>query len=158
MIEYLSVENLEEALDFAQVSHGDSAWKEYAFDRDVLRARLHKQIGNPKHLTCIYRSDGRIVGYFFATLGKFLFSDKRLGMENGIYVLPAYRAGRAAAQLFRVYLKWCRAREAEPLLEIYFGNDSANEKVYGLLRKLGLTECGRAFRGGSAWGAEQRKK
>jgi len=149
MIEYLTHETLEEALDFAEKSHGDSAWKDFPFKRDILRVNLQKMIGNEQFFTCMYRKDGVLVGYFFARLGYFLFSDRLLGLENGIYITPEHRGGRIGYRMFHAYLEWCRRQLSEPLIDVYFGEDKDNEKTYSFLRKLGMIECGRSFRGGN---------
>lgn len=148
MIEFLTEEILEEALDFAEKSHQYSAWKDYIFNRDVLRSNLKEMIGKSKYFTCIYRKDGKIIGYFFATLGQFLFSDVLLGMENGIFIEPEHRGGLIAIRMWKEFFNWCQRHNAEPFVDIYFGNDTENEKVYSFFRKLGMIECGRAFRGG----------
>lgn len=147
-LEYLTLDILEEALDFAALSHKDSAWGDYEFDREFLRRNLQKMIDSDTHFTCVYRKDGAIVGYFFATLGKFLFSDTLLGMENGIYIAKEHRGGKVAFKMFAAFLEWCLKMNAEPLVEIYFGEDSENEKTYQFFRKAGMIECGKVFRGG----------
>lgn len=154
-IEYLSEETLEEALIFAEKSHADSAWKDFLFKRDILRRNLKKMIENECFFTCMYRKEGELVGYFFARYGCFLFSDRLLGMENGIYIIPQHRGGRIGFLMFRTYLEWCRTRQLEPLIDVYFGDDKDNEKTYSFLRKLGMIECGRSFRGGN-YGLRER--
>lgn len=149
MIEELSMENIEEGLDFAQRSHADSAWGSFPFSREILRANIQKMIGDYRCFTCIYRKEGKIIGYFFGALGRFMFSDDLLGLEKGIYIAPEHRGGRVALAMFSAFITWCKERNAEPLIEIYFGNDKDNEKVYSFLRKVGMLECGRAFRGGT---------
>lgn len=148
MIEFLTHETLEEALDFAERSHLDSAWQDFPFERNILRYNLGRMIGNNNFLTCMYRKDGELVGYFFARVGSFMFSDKLLGMENGIYIIPEHRGGRIGYLMFCAYLNWCRKMNLEPLIDVYFGEDKDNEKTYSFLRKLGMIECGRSFRGG----------
>jgi len=147
-IESLSHEIMEEALDFAEKSHIDSAWQDYYFDRSILRRNLEGMVGNSNYFTCVYRKQGVIVGYFFATLGVFLFSDVLLGMESGIYIDKEHRGGSVAFKMFRAFTDWCQKMNAEPLVEIYFGTDGDNEKTYQFFRKAGMFECGRVFRGG----------
>lgn len=147
-VEYLSFANIEEGVLFAEKSHVYSAWKDYPFDRDVLRANLIKMINNPSYFTCIYRKNGQIIGYWFATLGSFLFSDVLLGMENGIYIEKEHRGGMVAYSMYQEFIRWCETMKVEPFVEIYFGKDEDNEKVYNFFRKAGMIECGRVFRGG----------
>lgn len=149
MIEYLTLDTLEEALDFAEKSHGHSAWKDFSFKKDILRQNLQKMIGDERFFTCMYRKEGELIGYFFARLGCFMFSDRMLGMENGIYITPEHRGGRVGYLMFRAYLDWCERGHLEPLIDVYFGEDKDNEKTYSFLRKLGMIECGRSFRGGN---------
>lgn len=149
MIEYLTEETLEEALDFAEKSHVHSRWSDYHFERDFLRQNMKERIGKSQYFLCMYRVNGEIVGYFLGAPGRFLFSRRLLGLETGIFVAPEHRGGRAIIEMFRAYKVWCDSLNAEPLVEIYFGDDSENEKVYSLFRKLGMIECGRAFRGGA---------
>lgn len=148
-LEFLTLDIIGEALDFAELSHADSAWKDHAFDRSVLRRNLEKMTGNPNYFTCIYRKEGRIVGYWFAVLGQFLFSDVTLGIESGIYIAREHRGGLVAYKMARAFLEWCAGHKVEPLVDIYFGSDEDNEKTYQFFRKLGMIECGRSFRGGS---------
>lgn len=148
-IEFLSLHNLSESLDFAEKSHLDSAWADYSFDRDELCKNLEQMIGKDQYFTCIYRKEGEIIGYFFASLGKFLFSKRLIGMENGIYIDQKHRGGRVAYLMYNEYLKWCGRLDVEPLVEIYFGSDDNNEKVYEFFLRSGMIECGRVFRGGS---------
>lgn len=147
-IEFLSQENIEEMLTLSEVSQKDSAWKDYVFDREVLKKNLQKMIGDDHYFTCIYRKNEKIIGFFFATLGTFLFSNVLLGMENGIYIDREHRGGRVAFSMYRKFIDWCASHNAEPLIEIYFGSNDDNEKTYGFFRKIGMIECGRVFRGG----------
>lgn len=147
-IEFLTHEKIDEACDFAEISHADSAWKDYPFERHVLGVNLARMVGNHNYFTCIYRKNGKIVGYFFATLGAFLFSSKMLGMENGIYIAPEHRGGRVALLMYNEFLGWCEQMKVEPMIEIYFGSDAGNSKVYEFFTKVGMIECGRVFRGG----------
>jgi GNAT superfamily N-acetyltransferase len=147
-LEFLHGGIIEEALDFAERSHADSAWQDYVFERETLKKNLQQMEGNPSCFNCIYRKDGAIVGYFFAMLGTFLFSSKFLGMENGIYILPEHRGGRVALLMYNEFLAWCKKNDAEPFVEIYFGENDSNARVYRFFRKVGMTECGVVFRGG----------
>lgn len=147
-IEFLSHENIEEALDFAEKSHGDSGWKEYAFDRSVLRRNLIKMIGNPIYFTCLYRRHGVLIGYWFASLVSFLFSDAPLGSENGIYITPSQRGGIAAFMMYKEFKAWCDKNNVEPVAEVHFGDTESNEKAYSFFEGVGMVECGRIFRGG----------
>lgn len=147
-IEFLNETNLEEALDFAEKSHKDSAWQDYTFERPVLEQNLRKMIGNNNYFTCIYRADEKIVGYWFATLGSFLFSSVLLGMENGIYIEPAHRGGRIALIMYTEFVEWCVRKNVEPFVEIYFGENDSNQRVYQFFRSVGMIECGKVFRGG----------
>lgn len=147
-IEYLSEYNLEEALAFAERSHADSAWKDYPFKREVLRRNLVKMIARANYFTCLYRKDGELVGYWFAALQSFLFSDKLVGSENGIYIVPEQRGYLGAVCMWREFKAWCDRNGVEPLAEVQFGNAESNEKAYAFFEKLGMVECGRIFRGG----------
>lgn len=149
MLEYLSHEIMEETLDLAEKSHEDSAWKEHKFSRDVLRKNLERMVGNENYFTCVYRKNSQIIGYWFGYLGKFDFSDVTLGMESGIYIAKEHRGGRVAYKMGMAFLQWCKSKNVEPLVDIYFGSDENNEKTYQFFRKLGMIECGRSFRGGS---------
>jgi hypothetical protein len=149
MIEILTLSNLIEALDFAERSHQDSAWKDYPFDRELLCKNLEKMIRSPQHFTCIYRSEGKIIGYWFATLCRLLCSKKLRGEENGIYILPEHRGGRSAYIMWMAYKQWCFEHDAEPICQVQFSDDQSNQKAYSFFRKAGMIECGRIFRGGN---------
>lgn len=147
-IEYLDAGNLEEALDFAEKSHKDSAWQDYQFKREILRKNLLEMIGNPQYFTCLYRKDSTLVGYWFATLSSFLFSDVLLGMENGIYITPEHRGGKVAFSMWLAFKEWCDKNNAEPLAEIQFGDNESNQAAYTFFSRIGMIECGKIFRGG----------
>lgn len=148
-LEILTLSNLSEAMDFAERSHADSAWKDYPFDRGLLCKNLEKMIGKPQYFTCICRKDGKIVGYWFATLCRLLCSEKLRGEENGIYILPEHRGGRAAYIMWAAFKEWCDEHEAEPIAAAQFSDQKSNEKAYTFFNRLGMIECGRIFRGGS---------
>jgi L-amino acid N-acyltransferase YncA len=147
-LEFLSLSNLTEALDFAELSHKDSAWQDYPFERGTLASNLEKMIGRDNYFTCIYRKEDKIVGYFFASLGSFLFSSVLLGMENGIYIEPEHRGGRVALTMYNAFVAWCVKLGVEPFVEIYFGENDSNQRVYQFFHKVGMIECGKVFRGG----------
>lgn len=149
MLESLAQENIEEALDFAEISHKDSAWKDYPFDREFLRKNLEKMIDSQNHFTCIYRRDGKIAGYWFAALCQLLCSKRLRGEENGIYILPEYRGGKVAWAMYIKYYEWCEKNEAEPVSSVQFGDEESNQKAYSFFKSLGMIECGRIFRGGN---------
>lgn len=147
-IEFLTLSTLAEALSFAQLSHEDSAWKNYPFDRGYLSKNLEVMIGKPQYFTCLYRKDGKLVGYWFASLCRLLCSKKLRGEENGIYILPEYRGGRAAFCMWKAYKEWCDKYDAEPIAQVQFSDDSSNQKAYSFFKGLGMIECGKIFRGG----------
>lgn len=147
-IEALSLENLEESLDFAERSHRDSAWQDYVFDRGILRQNLLKMIDKPQYFTCLCRKNDKLVGYWFATLCRLLCSSKLRGEENGIYVTPDHRGGRAAYSMYKKYREWCEKNSAEPIASVQFGDGESNENAYAFFKGLGMVECGRIFRGG----------
>ena len=147
-MEVLTLSNFSEALDFAEISHADSAWKNYPFDRGLLAQNLEKMIGKDNYFTCIYRKDGKIIGYWFASLCRLLCSYKLRAEENGIYILPKHRGGKAAFAMWVKYKEWCDKHEAEPIAHVQFGDDSSNQKAYAFFNHLGMIECGRIFRGG----------
>lgn len=150
-IEFLSAASLEEQLDISYVSYKDSAWQDYPFEREVLKKSLEPMIGKPEYFTCMYRKNGKIIGYFFATLGSFLWSSKLMGMENGVYIEKQHRGGIIAYSMYQEFIKWCKAMKVEPFVEIYFGKDEDNKKVYSFFIKAGMAECGRVLRGGKQW-------
>lgn len=147
-VEYLDVYNIEELIDLSEKSHKNSAWQDYHFDRDILRKNLEKMIGKTNYFTCMYRSEGKIIGYYFASLGTFLFSSVLLGMENGIYIEPEHRGARVAVTMHKEFIAWCDKMGVEPLVEVYFGESDRNAKVYQFFTKVGMIECGKVFRGG----------
>lgn len=146
VLEPLTFENMEEGLDLAERSHTESTWQDYAFDRNFLKQNLEKRLNKVNYFTCLCRYNEKIVGYFMADLGQFLFNEASLGIERGFYVLPECRGGEAAYLMYRAYDKWCRDMKAEPLVDIYFADD--NERTFQFLKSCGLKECGRVFRGG----------
>jgi GNAT superfamily N-acetyltransferase len=148
-IEYLDGDNLEEALDFAEMSHANSAWQDYPFERGILRDNLIKMIGRSKYFTCLYRKNGEIIGYWFATLCVLLCSSKLRGEENGIYISPAHRGGRAAVLMYAEFKRWCDLNGAEPIASVQFSDGESNQKAYSFFKRLGMIECGRIFRGGN---------
>lgn len=150
-LEFLSAGNLEEALDFAERSYVDSAWKDYPFDRELLKKNLQEMIDKSYSFTCLCRQDGKLVGYWFASLCRLLCSMKLRGEENGVYILPEHRSGRAALLMYKEYIKWCKKHDAEPMASVQFGDEEANQKAYAFFKRLGMIECGRIFRG---WGHE----
>lgn len=145
-IEFLSPENVEEFMDIAQRCHADSGWADYPFERDVCAKNIMDMTKN--NFVCIYRKNSKIIGFFLATLGRFLFSDALFGMESGIYIEPEHRGGRVALLMYKEFTAWCEKNSAEPFVEIYFNDDTSNEKTYNFFRKVGMIECGRVFRGG----------
>lgn len=148
MIEYLHRGNIEELLDISHQSHADSAWKDYPFDRAYLKENLSDMINNENSFTCMYRKGEELIGYFFASLAGFLFTRVLIGSENGIYIKPEHRGGPAAVRMQRAFTEWCRVKNVEPMVDIYFNTDADNEKTYSFMRKSGMIECGRSFRGG----------
>lgn len=147
-IEYLSEKNIEELLALVEISHPDSAWKDYPFKRDTLQKNIVKMIDKSNYFTCLYRKNESLVGYWFASVGSFLFSDKLLGMENGIYIKREHRGGRAAFLMYKEFIAWCDRLDVEPFVEIYFGTEVENTKTYSFFRRVGMVECGKVFRGG----------
>lgn len=142
-IEFLSADNLEEALDFAEKFHVESAWGDYPFKRDILKKNLIIMIDKPSYFTALYRSSGAIVGCWFGSLGSFLFSDVLFGMENGIFIAPEHRSGMCAFSMYKAFKKWCDHHGVEPICEIQFGD---NDKAYTFFTRLGMLECGKIFR------------
>ncbi len=147
-IEFLNLDNLEEALDFAEMSHLNSAWQDYTFERDTLRANLIPRIGKSYYFNCLYRQDGEIIGYWLAALCRIMCSSKIRGEEDGIYVSKSNRGGRAAVMMYSEYKKWCILNHAEPVDYVHFGSDEDNKQAYAFFKGLGMIECGRIFRGG----------
>lgn len=147
-IEFLREETIDEMIELFRKGSEDSAWADYVFDADILRINLENMIGKDSKFACMYRKEGKIVGGFVASIGTLLFSAKPVGMENGIYVEPEHRGGRVALLLYNEFIKWCEKMKAEPLVEIYFSDESGNQKTYAFFRKVGMRECGRIFRGG----------
>lgn len=146
-IEFLNTNNLEEILDVAEQSYRESIWANYDFSREYLKNNLIKILDNSNYFNCFYRKDNKLVGYFLARLGRFIFSEALLGMESGVYVLPEHRNSVIAPAMYKEFIAWCNEHKAEPLVEVYFGSD--NEKTYEFFKKQGLTECGKVFRGRS---------
>lgn len=144
-VENLTLENLEETLDIAEMAYKESIWGSHPFSREYLKNNLIRIIENGNCFTCLCRKNGKIVGFLLAKLGRFLFGDALLGMECGMYVLPEHRTGIVAHLMCKLFFEWCKANKAEPFMEIYFGED--NEKTYDFLKMQGMVECGRVFRG-----------
>lgn len=145
-VETLSRENLEELIVLYERAHSMSAWSDYPFERETFRRNIESAIDNPACFNCLYRKDGVLVGCFLATLGSPIFSSALLGMENGVYVDPEHRGGRIAFAMKSAFDEWCALHNAEPFVEIYFGNDEENEKTYNFFSKTGMIECGKIFR------------
>lgn len=148
-IEFLSRENIGDLVALFHRGHTASAWSDYPFDPVFLRKNLDDMIGKPEYFACMYRKDGAVIGGWMASLGQFLFSEKLVGMENGIYVDRQHRGGRAALLMYNEFVKWCEKMGAEPFVEIYFSDYADNEKTYNFFRKAGMIECGRIFRSAS---------
>ena len=111
-----------------------------------MRHNIEKTIGNEKCFSALFRSNGKIIGLMFASLGNFFFSKSLFGIESGMFVLPEHRGGRAAIAMYQEFIKWCDKNNAEPFVEIFFSDDDTNEKTYQFFRKSGLKDCGRMFR------------
>lgn len=149
-IEFLKSENVEEFMEIAEQCHKDSAWNCYPFNREVCARKIKSMTETPDDFVCIYRKNEEIIGFFLASIGEFLFSDISFGVENGVYVKKEHRGGRAALLMKNEFDKWCsRLHLAEPLVEVYFGENADNEKTYSFFEKSGMIECGRIFRGGN---------
>ena len=145
-IEYLFLTDIDEFMDISKRCHADSDWADYAFDREVCKKNIAEICKGG--FACVYRKNNEIVGFFLATLGSPLFSNRLFGMECGVYIVPEHRGGRVALLMYREFRQWCDKHDAEPLVEIYFSDDETNSKTYNFFRKSGMIECGKIFRGG----------
>lgn len=141
----LTSENIDEVVEVYREAHASSFWKDYTFDSEILKQSLLDRIGKKDSFAWFCKSDGKIVGGFFGSLGRFPFCSDLFGMEEGIYVSPEHRGSRAALLLFTAFFNWCHSHDALPFLEIYYGED--NEKTYNFCKKMGLRECGKKFIG-----------
>jgi GNAT superfamily N-acetyltransferase len=142
-IEFLTEENLAEGVAIAEQSHRESIWKDYPFDREIIERNLRTMIGNKRWFVAMYRKE-KIVGFFCAHLGQFLFSDRPFGIESGVYVAPEYRASHVAQVLYDEFAVWCELNKAEPFVEVYYGEN--NESAYAFFKRQNLVECGRVFK------------
>lgn len=145
-IEFLRESNLEELVALFRRGYHDSGWEHHSFDESYLRENLRQMIGKESDFACMYRKGDRIVGGFVASLGQFLFSRTLVGMENGIYIEPEHRGGRAAFLMYNEFVKWCDKMGAEPFVEIYFSDAESNQRTYNFFTKVGMVECGKIFR------------
>ena len=85
----------------------------------------------------VYR-EYELIGFIYASCGKYIFNQQRFAQQELIYVRPAYRHTRAFLKLIKAFEEWARLRSA---VEIWMG--TGHSKTFStVLPRIGYPEVG----------------
>ena len=98
-------------------------------------------------LVLTIEDNGQIVGFFIGHEYTLFYSDTKCATDDIFYIMPAWRGGKIAKDVLKVYDDWCRERETEYAhLGTTMGIDDNN--VIGLYEGLGFEQIGTFLRMG----------
>lgn len=141
-IEFMTDADAKYFMVLARISHEESRYRDYSFNELYVMGLFREAIENTA-FGCKLVCGGEMVGFFMGHISTLGFCDKMIGMDDGFYILPAFRRGHAARMMLDLFYAWCDANNAHPMALIHFAED--NEKTYNFLMKSGMVERGRLF-------------
>jgi len=108
----ITVDDVENLIDLARLMHSESpAYRHIPFSDVAMRTWFFAAIERPNDVFChvAETDDGILMGSMLAVAAPFIFSEKRLGMDLGLFVFEQFRGTFAAFRLERQFSKWIKA-------------------------------------------------
>lgn len=118
--------------------HEESRYRDMPFSAD----KITRLLENPNSFCALAKSGERYIGAIFGMVQPSWFSEKNVGFDLGLYIVPAYRGkSLAPVRLIKKFEEFCHSKNC---IEIALSS-SANiheDRALRLYEKLGYTRCG----------------
>lgn len=137
-----SIDDLDALVPLVRAMHAESDDRRYPLALQRLFALGEKALKEPgNHGLILAERDGLPIGFLFAVVNRFFFSDALTAGAMAWFVAREHRGGLAAVKLLHAYRNWARNRKAAQI-QIFVTTGSNLARTDRLMRRLGFRQSG----------------
>ncbi|UXY16842.1 GNAT family N-acetyltransferase [Chitiniphilus purpureus] len=135
--------DIPQLLEIGGMLHAETRYRSLPLQRTKVEAMLARYLADRRGIYAILiaEQDGVPVGFLFAVVETYWFSDARVANNIAWYVIPKARGSSAAPKLLLAFRRWAMNRGAA---EIKIGVSSAHltERTGRMLTRMGFNMIG----------------
>ena len=143
MIRLATAEDHSSILELAISFHKESIYSKYEFNEEKVEEFLHSSLATPHDfLFLVAEHKHKVVGLFFAIKTTLPLYKTTTTFEIAWYVLPKYRKGKLAIQLFKTYEYWSKEIAKADICQ---AGTSIELDLTNLYTRMGYTPVEKSF-------------